>query len=178
MRLGALAALAFLTGAGNASAQWMTQKDDNPFEKTKSRWVFTAAAPSYGFGFACAGPDLQSAKILFITAEEIDAGSAAVMSQLSPEIAVIIDDGERFDVPASVDTVKIESASLLRLSASGEDAIKVAQAVGAARRRVSVAVTMVGQVLHPKNFGVSGSKRQIEEAIAACGIDATNRPPS
>lgn len=165
-----LFALASMVVCGGAWAQWFSDGSDNPFENTQMRWVFTAAESGAGFGFRCEGADPDNAGLLFITRERITDEAAASLSLLSPQLSIIVDNGERRDLDASIDAVEISGAMLLRVIANGETAIVEADRIGNARRRVSVALSVLGKTFHATNFGVRGSRREIDNAFKSCGI--------
>lgn len=163
-------AFASMLLCGSATAQWFSDGSDNPFDKTQMRWVFTASKEGLGFGFRCEGSDPDNAALLFITNERATDDAAAKLSLLSPQLSIIVDDGERRDLTARIDAVDITGATMLRVIVNGETAIVEADRIGNAKRRVSVALSVLGKTFHATNFGVRGSRKEIGNAFKACGI--------
>jgi hypothetical protein len=168
-------AAAWLLLAGPASAQWITSKNDNPFEKTPQQWTFTMAAPAYAFGVACKGNDIDDVRLIFVTTEKVRQSDVVALNKFKPKLAVIIDDGTRVDFNAEADVFESDEVERLRLTVRGDEAYDFALKIGSAKRRVSVATELNGQTFHATNFGVSGSKKHIADAIKVCGV---TKPPS
>jgi hypothetical protein len=165
-----LGAAAWLLLTGPASAQWITSKNDNPFEKTPPQWTFTMAAPAYAFGVACQGSDIDDVRLIFVTTEKVTQADMVAVNMLKPKLSVIVDDGERIDFNAEADVFQNGDVERLRLTVRGDQAYDFAFKIGSAKRRVSVATELNGQTFHATNFGVSGSKKQIADAIKVCGV--------
>ena len=153
-----------------AVAQWMTGEDENAFEKTKSRWVFSVSDGGNVLGFRCNGPDVDEASMIFVTTERLSPSDAKTMNILKPTLAIIVDDGERVDLQAAVDTVEIGGGDRLRIVATGEQAQQIAEKIAAAKRRVSAAIVLGRKTFHPTNIGARGSRGPIELAFKACGL--------
>lgn len=172
MKLSGIAALlmAHLVASGPARAEWFSTGDDNAFSKEQQRWAFTMASSGAAFGFRCDGSDIDKAGLVFVMVETIDDTQAAAINLMSPQLAVIIDDGKRRDFPAQLDTVSLPTGKRLRAFTVGAEAVAMAAEVAGARRRVSVAMALAGKVLHATNFSSRGSRREIDKAFAACGL--------
>lgn len=176
MKTIALAALFLAIGSGGAQAQWYEgEQTDNPFEKTQSHWVFSVKNTSV-FGFACNGPSETKARLVFVTPERADPAEAGKFNVLAPQLAIMIDNDGRADLSAEIDTVDVSGTSRLRITAWGHDALALVEQIGAARRRVSVALSMAGKTWHATNFSVVGSSRVLRKAVGACGISAPGAP--
>lgn len=176
MKSKVLAVAILAVGSSGAAAQWIEgQPNENPFEKTRSQWVFTVKNAAV-FGFSCDGQDVESARLIFVTPERAEDSAVATLNRLKPQLSIIIDNGERADLDAELDGVEVLGSSRLRVIAQGQDALEIVGKLATARKRVSVALSALAQTFHATNFGVRGSGRALRKALATCGIELPGAP--
>jgi hypothetical protein len=149
----------------------MSASSDDPFADAQAQWVFTASERGYVFGFRCEGKDAEEAGLVFVTTEEGDDSVVGVMNATKPMLAIIIDNGERVEFEAELDTVKVSGEKRIRIVASGAETVTLAERIGAAKKRVSVALIAMGKPYHSTNFSVAGSRTKLSAAIKKCGIE-------
>lgn len=168
-----VSALAFLaalvTSAVPATAQWLTANDDNPFDKTSTRFVYSLAQTGAVFGVRCVGDGEDGIDLIFGTQEKLEAGQSSVINGLGLKVALIIDGGEKQEFAASADSVEMFGTPRLRLTASGAG-LAIVEAIAAAKKRVSVASVLGGKAFHVSHFAASGSRGPLMAALKACGV--------
>ena len=148
--------------AGSAQAQWVNDTEEDPFGDKKNSISMTIAG-GYGFGFRCNGAAEYA--IVYLTTEKASDG-ATTMNLMNPVLKLRIDDKPVIDLDAKVDN----AGGKLRLSAFGPNALDAVKEISSAKRRVAVAVEIVGSRFHTQSFGVSGSRNSIAKALAACEV--------
>ena len=148
-------------GTTAAQAQWLFRTEENAFEPNKSMHIaMTAIGGGYALGMRCQGGERS---VIFMTPEKAE--SIGVLNSASPVVMIRVDDNDILEYPARLeilgDTV---AAGIL-------DADGVKKAFDQARqgqRRISVAIKLLGQTMHPTNFNVRGSTRAITELQSKC----------
>lgn len=165
MRILIAAALALAAMAGPAGAQWIAQRDDDPFAGGKTALAMAMNGSGYVFGFRCTSAGELA--VIYATGEAATADTIKAFAVIKPQIMLIVDDGSRKAIDAEADLV--DGKVRLFSTADGVDAW--AREVAASKRRVAVAIDFLGKVWHSTQFGVAGSGRAIRQMADACDLD-------
>lgn len=158
------ATVAWIGWSCSAGAQWVTHTQEDPFRGNE-----TAALTSegvYSLGFVCTKAD--DLMMLFVVPEKHDARHDLLLS--APfKMLVIVDDQPKVTLDARAQVVP--STGWYRfVAADADDVAPLMKAVASAKRRVAVAVEMLGELAHSKQFTVSGSGRALGKLLANCKL--------
>lgn len=151
--------------AGAAQAQWLHQETGGAFDDNPMQLAATAiGGGAYGLGLRCTSPD--DLVVLFITPERIEGGLAEIMTSMSPDLLIRVDDNDPVEVKPS-----IEGQDGDDLSAIAEIDVALVDEINAATRRVSVAIRLAGDLYHETEFNVRGSTAATATLMEKCGLN-------
>jgi len=164
-----LAVLAVCLSAGAAQADWTSKKEINDFDRSVVAFAVASSDNGNILGVRCDGSRPEAVKIVFVTPERArDDGSG--LNILRPKLSLIVDGGDRIDLPAGFDVVDIGLVSRVRVVAEGVASLDAAEKIARAKRRIAVAVEFLGETHYPSVVGVHGSSRHIAGVLKSCGV--------
>ena len=147
--------------ANPAYAQWIYQEQGGAFDDTPLRIALTGSQ-FYGLALRCRNTyDLE---LLFITPEQAEANTIGTFNEMRPLILLRIDDAEPREFPAIAD---LSDGNLGLIAETDAD---LATALIDAKRRVAVAVRVMGQLFHEEEFSVQGSTRSVCQLFDGCQL--------
>ena len=156
----ALACAAMLC-APPAAAQWKYQLNESAFTAEGVNIAMTANA-GYAFGFRCQGQDME---VLFLTNSNSFTNESLGASSLAPpQLLVRVDDHAVIEMNISL----VENGG--KSGAIGYVEMELANAVRNAKKRIAVALRILGEIQHEEWFDVVDSTIAIDKITAACGI--------
>lgn len=159
MLLAAIVLVSALTS--DAAAQWIVQKNKDPFSGGDSSMALSINA-NYGLGIRC---DESTLIIVFLTPERAQTDqSVTVMELLSPQLLLKMDSGEVQKLTAEVDTVGDSRKFRFQAEASAEQI----EMLAAAKSQIAVAVELNGKRFHTTTFSTAGSRRAIDGVAKGC----------
>lgn len=157
-KLFAVAAVAWLAPAA-AQAGWLYQELGSAFDDVKFH-VAMGAARDYGLGLRCTGP--AGGDVIFATPEDLKDVDPAAINAIGPMLLIRVDDNPPLKLRGEIEAIE----DGFRIVADAPDGL-FAQ-VREAKRAVSAAIDMMGQIMHEQKFDVSGSTRAVEQMESAC----------
>lgn len=151
--------------SSSVRAQWINTVAEDAFNGDQQIAMIPDVAAGYFFGFRCSNAD--DLAMIFGTPETSSGheGSVASMTKM-----MVIIDGEparSFDV--SIDTW---GENKFRFNADSVEVSNVILAVGKAKRRVAVAIDLLGKKYHSRVFKLNGSGRAVDKLVKSCEIEA------
>ncbi len=162
MRSLAIAALGLLLTCGTAAAQWVYQKQESAFDDDASNVALTAVG-KYGFGVRCTG---GAAELVFITPDSSFNDDTYEFANLTGPVLLLRTDND----PVQQLAIKLQDVDGTAV-ARGDADVELIRKIAGAKKRVSVALKLVGETYHEQQFNVRGSSKAIEKVIEACGLD-------
>jgi hypothetical protein len=163
MRIRVLLLLVVVLLNGPASAQWIQQKKEDPFDG-KHLYIALTASANYGLGVRCEAGTGRP-EIMLITPEKVEGGVVQLMNLASPKLLVIVDDLPAKYLEATLSTSEDDKVIVLSDDASIDG---LTADLMAARRRIAVAVEAAGEKFHKIQFGVSGTKKAVGSVANGC----------
>lgn len=159
-----------------AQAQWMAQKEENPFTNSTVHYAMTASDRNTALGFRCETGGEEPA-LVYITnesAEGMDQKAVQTFNMMGVKLLLIIDKEPRVDLEGRVEVVTIAGRKRIRIVVDGDEANEMVRKVASARGRVAAAIEVMGKVLSQSTFSTGGSKRVLTGVFDACGL----KPPA
>ncbi len=156
--------------AAPASAEWLYQQSEDPFNGDLSTAYVASPGEEYGFGFRCRMDD--EAEVIYLTPELISQADVSALVKVDLRLLVIIDDEPRVQLRARADVTDNGT----RLGFVSEDVAveSVLRRLMTAKRRLAVGVEIEkSEVIHTKVLDVERSSETLSRLLQACGI-----PPS
>ena len=154
-------AIALSTLVTNAHAQWLFRTEENAFEPDKSMHIaMTVANGGYALGMRCRDGERS---VIFMTPEKAD--QVSVLNSASPVVMIRVDDNDILEYPAQLEVLGDTVAAGI---IDAEGVKKAFDQAREGRRRISVAIKLLGQTMHPTNFNVRGSTRTISQLQEKC----------
>ncbi len=153
-----------------AKADWLHKSEENPFTGDTHIAMGITDMSGYAVGFRCSKADDLS--LVFVTPESVEDGAAvAGMNALGIKLLVIVDDQPKLTLEAGLDRAP-GGSNKLRLVSSDAEIVGLIDKVKAAKKRVAMAVELMGQAMHAKSFDVRGSRRALDDLGSGCKIGA------
>lgn len=147
-----------------AYAAWGYIDNEDAFSDETTH-IAVGAEGGYGFGFRCqSGDDLV---VIFITPESVDSDLTHTLNAASPELLVRVDKETALTLPTKFEVNN--DGNLSALTSEGELS-DLARSVAGAGERVAVAIQILGERMHVKDFSVSGSTNAVDQLIEGCGL--------
>jgi len=159
-------ALGLFLVSSTAQAQWLHQSEDDAFEN-KTQHISMTMSGMYALGYVCQG---NKSRFVYITPEKYSAELSQTMLVLNPKLLVRVDDAD----VVKLDVFSEEANNKTKLVTDDEGSVSLAKAVAVAKKRVSVAIEIGGQLFHKTNFGVTGSKEALNKALDGCKAQKSN----
>jgi hypothetical protein len=156
-----IVALAVVVAATPASAQWLYQGNESAFGDSGLHLAVTGSG-NYGFGLRCSGEKTEAIYMTPDTSFDSDAYKVANMSK--PILMIRIDDNPIVEIEAELIDTDGKAAAL------GDVNPAIFAAVRDAKKRVAVALKLLGENYHEKSFNVRGSGNALKKVIAACNL--------
>lgn len=156
-----IVALAVVVAATPASAQWLYQGNESAFGDSGLHLAVTGSGP-YGFGLRCSGEKTEAVYMTPDTSFDTDTYKLANMSK--PILMIRVDDNPIVEIEAELINMDGKAAAL------GDVAPAIFTAVRDAKKRVAVALKLLGENYHEKSFNVRGSGNALKKVIAACNL--------
>jgi len=159
-----IAAAAFAV-ATPASAEWLHQVDDDPFQG-KQQLAFGTDASGFSVAFRCT--DADDLSLVFISREKVDLSLVRLANRIGPHLGVVVDDHPKVELAAQM--YPSPDGEHLKLEASSPDVAKVAAVAVRANRRIALAGMLNGKVANSHSFDAAGSATVIDATLKACGV--------
>lgn len=165
-RLIGSAALAVL-GASSAAAQWIhEQGEDDPFAGGAQHMALTVSSLGEGVIFRCTSQgDLA---LLYISLEKPDAAEAKIFAKMPAKLLVIVDDDPKQEYAAMIDTTP--DGGRYRFTAVSPDLAPLARRAATAKKRLAIAVELLGKRVYSAAVNVRGSKVAIGRLANGCKL--------
>ncbi|WP_024275984.1 hypothetical protein [Hyphomicrobium sp. 802] len=167
---GIAVALAAMTAP--ASADWIHQKSEDPFNGDQH---IALGADFSGFTVAFRCTSQQDVTLMLIMPDKPDPVMILGLNTLGPKIAVIVDDQPKVEFEAEAD--QTPDGDNLRFEAKNESIANVAASVAGASRRVAVAGVINGKAAETHTFDVDGSTRAVSALIKGCNLKPEDDTP-
>ena len=157
--------VAAFAAATAAHAGWDHHAEEDPFNSGPNRIAATSEG-KFLTGFRCSSKDDVS--LLFVTPQKPDAETTEFLASASIFLLVIIDDGQKISIPATLSTTADGEGYLLM---SDDPAVTtIAVAASKATKRFAVAAEINNKIAVSKSFRLSGSTAAIGELLKGCKI--------
>jgi hypothetical protein len=164
-RVFATIATAAFAIATPASAEWLHQVNDDPFQG-KQQLAF-GTDPS-GFSVALRCTNAEDLTLVFISREKVDLSLVRLANRLGPHLGVVVDDQPKVELAAQM--YPSPDGEHLKLEASSPDVAKVAAVAARANRRIALAGMLNGKIANSHSFDATGSATVIGATLEACGV--------
>lgn len=166
LRIMAMCAIA-LAFPRAASAQWFHQKgEDDPFAGGVTHMALTMSDRGEGILFRCTS--IGDLALLYISIEKPDPAHAQLFSSLRAKLLVIVDDDQKVEFDADIDTTP--DGDRYRFTATNPDLSKLARRTAGAKKRLAVAVELLGKRLYSTAVNVRGSSRALTQLATGCNL--------
>ncbi|WP_409560211.1 hypothetical protein [Hyphomicrobium sp. MC8b] len=163
-------ALALAAMTTPASADWIHQKLDDPFQGDQHMALGADDLGGFVAIFVCSKADDLS--LVFISPEKVDADTLAVVNNIGPHLAVVIDDMPKREFNARVSSTPDGGSIRIRVEDAG--IVQIAADAARANRRIALAGVVNGKVTESHSFNPDGSGAAIRATLKACGVNAPN----
>lgn len=147
-----------------AHAQWIHRAEEDPFSGSKQH-LAVGAVKNSAVGFRCS--DEEELTLLFMTPESADDDTADTLNLAKTKILFRVDDGEVITLNGEAVVGDNDTLSVLTRDVG---ALKAAQQASGAKKRIAVALEVLGQRFHPTTFGVVGSTASITKTLEGCAL--------
>lgn len=160
-------ALSLLLTATPASAEWMTGTNPDAFNGD----IFYAFSGGFnsGGGFNCTKEEGQPMLILLLP-DKVEDSTTAMLKLTQLNLAIIVDDDARVDIPADFDLTS--DGSNYRVVSKDAQVLKLLAKVRDAKRRVGVGLVINDKVVGQTTFDVDGSGVAIRYLEKHCDLKA------
>jgi len=156
-----MAVLAVVLATTPASAQWLYQGNESAFDDDGLHLAVTVSG-RYGFGLRCRG---KTTEAIYMTPDtSFDADSYKLANISKPLMMIRVDDSPVIEIEVELIDMDGKAAAL------GEVDPAVFAAARDAKKRVAVALKLLGTNYHEQSFSARGSGNALKKAIAACGL--------
>ncbi len=150
-------------------AQWMYQEKESAFTGKKGALMFAVNSSDMGFGFRCRA-DEGKMKIVFITPERVEKDELLAVANMSgPKILIRVDNHAPHSIAA--EAIKTNSGQLSLIADASPELV---DEVAKARKRIAVAMKLLGDTYHETSFSPRGSGRVGKKFLTAC--DSITKP--
>ncbi|WP_422018887.1 hypothetical protein [Roseibium sp.] len=152
-------AAVFVGFADVGYAQWLHQKQESAFGSDGLELIITASA-GMGFGIRCSSESIEA---VFITKDtSFDDETFLIANATSPKLLLRIDN----EAPLELEGMLWDSEGKAAMTAEVE--AEFIDGIANAKRRVSVAVKLLGEVYHETSFSAVGSTKAANKLKAGC----------
>lgn len=165
-------ALALTAMTAPANADWIHQKNEDPFNGDQH---IALGADFSGFTVAFRCTSQHDLTLMLIMPDKPDAALIQNLNMLGPKIAVIVDNQPKVEFKAEAD--QTPDGDNLRFEAKDESVANVAASVAGAARRVAVAGMVNGKAVETHTFDVDGSTRAVGALIKGCNVKPEDDTP-
>lgn len=158
-----VSALLLMVTVTAANAQWHTSNSGGDFDDEPTYVAVTASeAGMYGFGLRCKGKKIAA---VFITPDKsFNETGTNTINAAKPELRIKIDNG-------SVKSFETElSHTDQGARATSEVDLEFLSQVRAAKSRISVVLTILGDNFHETRFAAKGSTPAMDTLVKGCGL--------
>lgn len=147
-----------------AYADWGYIDNEDAFSDETTH-IAVGAEGGYGFGFRCKSS--EDLVVIFITPESVDSDLTHTLNSASPELLVRVDKEPALTLATKFDVNNDGNLSALTAEGNLSELVK---SVSGAGERVAVAIQVLGERMHVKDFSVSGSTNAVNQLIEGCGL--------
>lgn len=146
-------------------AQWIFQGSESAFGDDAVQLAMTMAKP-YALGARCKGDKID---LVYITPDtSFDKDSYAGMNAMMPEMKVRIDDNPIVVIDAEL----VDSEG--KMLGLAETDTEMLTSIKNAKRRIAIALSVLGKNYHEQSFSVQGSTAAIEKLFKGCNLKTTD----
>lgn len=156
--------------ASGAQAQWIQMKgDDDPFAGRGAPLIALSMSP-IGTTVAFRCTSVEDLAMILVTPERPDEDTRAVFGLVKIKLLVIVDDQPKVSLEASAAVTP--DGKQIRYETDEDGVIEVLHAVAGAKRRVAVAVEVMGKAFYSQSYQATNSRRALQPLIAGCKLPA------
>ena len=146
-----------------ALAQWVYNEEEDAFGEGGSKMILVTDFSS-AFGIKCSPEGLRA---LYATPEKIqEAGALEMLNQAKPKLLVRVDRNQVYELDATLDVTMDD-----HLRAWADDIPpKLVKEIRDAKKRIAVAVRLLGKLYHKASYRVRGSTAAARKLIKRCSL--------
>ena len=161
VRLAAIT-IAVILFSNSAYAYWYFHKEDSAFE-TSNNFAILTVSDDYGFAIRCTTDELQAR---FFTPDQSfkEKDTLVIANSMLPKLLIRIDNKQPLTLAGTLH--KGNNGLVMQADIDRSFVDDVSQA----RRRIAVAMDLLGDIYHETDFSASGSTRVVNKLKKTCPL--------
>ena len=159
-----LITILLLVLAGPASAQWVYQSEESAFGSGGTQIMLAPAGYKTALGLRCLKE--KSPEIVYMTNDSsFDADTTKVANMTTPKLMLRIDDNDPQELDSTI--LLTDDGTAMFVAEANKELLNE---IGGAKKRVAIAVGLLGETYHENKVGVRGTRKNVDKLISDCKL--------